>query len=161
MRFLHGLLLHYVQTTVHKYWVAYYIFKLVVPLVHRAIIHDLSKYKWDEAKLFAEVVFDLRSTTYGTDEYRELLRRIKPSIEKHYARNSHHPEHYEAGLLGMQGLDLIEMVADWSAAVKRHADGDLQSSIEKNGGRFNYGSESEWWITSIAEDMDALDGRSV
>lgn len=41
-----------------------------------------------------------------------------------------------SGVYGMSLLDLIEMLADWKAAVSRHADGDLQKSLEINKARF-------------------------
>jgi len=83
----------------------------------------------------------LGNSTYGSDEYRESLRSIKPSIKKHYQRNSHHPEYhtvgtYTLGINGMNLKDIIEMWCDWQAAVRRHKDGKLESSIENNKKRF-------------------------
>ena len=48
-----------------------------------------------------------------------LANRTKDGIEHHYAVNSHHPEHYEAGIAGMSLFDLIEMLVDWKAASER------------------------------------------
>ena len=50
--------------------------------------------------------------------------------------NSHHPEHYESGVDGMNLFDVIEMLLDWKAASERHKDGDIAQSIEKNRVRF-------------------------
>jgi hypothetical protein len=133
--------------------VAYYIVRYLVsqPGIHgpvsvgemlrRAVVHDLSKYQWVEARAFAEVIFDLKHTTYGTDAYRALLRRIKPSLEHHYAENSHHPEHYGGGYAEMSDADPAEMLCDWAAAVRRHADGDLKASIAQNMKRFGYDAD--------------------
>ena len=74
--------------------------------------------------------------TYGSDEYRQCLRDIKPAIEHHNAHNSHHPEYYPNGIDGMDLLDLLELVCDWKAASERHDDGDVLKSIEINEKRF-------------------------
>ena len=67
-----------------------------------------------------------------------MLAAMKPALDHHYAANSHHPEHYEKGILGMSLLDLIEMLCDWKAATHRHKDGDIRRSIEINQQRFGY-----------------------
>jgi len=107
-------------------------------LVKRAFLHDLSKFLPSEAGGFIKVIDKLENSTYGSDEYRESLRSIKPSIEKHYKRNSHHPEYNEGiGIYGMSLKDVVEMWCDWQAAVKRHKDGKLENSIESNKKRFS------------------------
>jgi hypothetical protein len=40
-------------------------------------------------------------------------------LEHHYARNSHHPEHYPDGVNGMDLFDIMEMFIDWKAASER------------------------------------------
>lgn len=47
----------------------------------------------------------------------------------------------ERGVRGMSLLDLVEMLCDWIAATKRHADGDIRRSIEINQQRFGYSDE--------------------
>jgi hypothetical protein len=44
---------------------------------------------------------------------------------------------YAASINNMDLIDLLEMIVDWLAAVQRHADGDIQKSIEINEKRFN------------------------
>lgn len=131
-------------TTKHKALVAYYMLRFAinrrVPLgqwLLRALRHDLSKYRWVEARGFAETIFELRKTPYGSDEYRALLKRIKPSIEAHYKVNSHHPE-YWGGYAAMPMLDRMEMLCDWAAAVRRHDDGCIARSIALNAERWGY-----------------------
>jgi hypothetical protein len=41
----------------------------------------------------------------------------------------------------MSLLDLTEMLADWSASIRRVKDGDLRCSIEINQERFGYSDE--------------------
>ena len=105
-------------------------------LAHRGTVHDASKLQSPEKEAFDEVTPLLRGTTYGSEEYKANLRRIKPAIDHHQKNNSHHPEFYENGIDGMSLLDLIEMFCDWKAATERHADGDIKRSIAINKDRF-------------------------
>ncbi len=156
LKYLAGYVWHCWSVTVHKFYVAWFLHrycqhrygrrrwhpselrKFDWQLRWRALTHDLSKYRWSEAHSFADVTFALWRTTYGTDEYRALLKRIKPAIDLHYRRNRHHPEHFGNGIRDMQWIDTVEMLADWCAAVRRHRDGDIYKSLEINSSRFNY-----------------------
>lgn len=137
---MQGLLLHYKETTKHKLWVFWYLLCFCSRLMWRALVHDNSKYGRGEAADFASVTHLLATTTYGTPEYRELLRRIQPSIQHHYRVNRHHPEHWPNGLADMDLTDLAEMAFDWKAAARRHIDGNVERSIEANSERFGYGN---------------------
>ena len=110
-------------------------------LQRRAVRHDDSKFSAEEFESFAQETPTLKGLAYGSDEYREALRRIKPAIKRHYSQNRHHPEHHEGGIKDMNLLDLIEMLADWRAATERHDDGDLRKSIDHNAERFGYGDD--------------------
>ena len=57
-------------------------------------------------------------------------------MDHHHALNSHHPEHYDSGVYGMDLLDLIETYCDWAAASLRGKDGDMSESIRINTMRF-------------------------
>lgn len=138
MRKVINFFIHYGGTTKHKLWVSWFIFKIVKSLIWRAITHDLSKYTPTEAKGFIKVIHKLKDSTYGSDEYIESLRSIKPSIDAHYLSNRHHPEHFKEGIQTMNILDFTEMYCDWQAATKRHKDGDIFDSILKNEKRFGY-----------------------
>ncbi len=122
--------------TIHKFWVAYYILKVRPLMIWRALWHDMSKYRLSEAKNFAKVVIGMKKFSYGSDEYKRRLICIRDSVDLHYKRNRHHPEHYDNGYVDMTDVDKIEMIADWCAAVRRHKDGDIWKSIEYNQKRF-------------------------
>lgn len=176
MKLAWGYIHHLGSTTIHKFWVAWYLLRwtlsdylraleqddfpplgLWFELGKRALLHDLSKYRWDEAEGFARTINKLKTTTYGTEEYQALLRQIKPSIDRHYRRNRHHPEWHEDGYEGMTLVDKIEMVADWGAAVRRHADGNLEESITtKNAERFGYDASEVRFLRSTARRMGLL-----
>lgn len=99
-------------------------------LMERGEVHDTSKLGPEEKPLFDEMTPLLKTLTYGTDEYKASLARLGTALKHHYAENSHHPEHYENGVAGMNILDVVEMLCDWKAASERTKDGDFQKSVE-------------------------------
>ena len=106
-------------------------------VLKRSATHDKSKLSEAELPVFVKYSPKLRDTTYGSPEYKQFLVEMKPALDNHYAKNSHHPEHFENGIRGMTLVDLVEMLLDWWASTKRHADGDIMRSIELNEKRFN------------------------
>jgi len=122
----------------------------------RGISHDQSKLHTPEVEVFEVYTEKLKSTTYGSEKYKQYLKEMKPAFEHHYANNRHHPEHFlltvaddfeyfERGkknlIQCMTLIDIVEMLCDWRAATKRHIDGDVMKSIELNQKRFGYGNE--------------------
>ena len=105
-------------------------------LTARAAVHDDSKLAGPEKGMYDTYTPLLRDLTYGSEEYRECLKKMGPALTHHYESNSHHPEHYPNGINGMSLLDLIEMLADWKAAAARHSDGSIEKSLEINKVRF-------------------------
>lgn len=121
----------------HKFRVAHLITEVAVcELLRRANKHDNSKLESPEVEIFDEMTPKLAGCTYGSEEYKGFLGKMKPALDHHYAQNSHHPEHYKEGVDGMNLFDLMEMFFDWKAASERHNDGNINKSIEVNGGRF-------------------------
>lgn len=106
-------------------------------LIRRGDIHDDSKLKSPEKELFDELTPLLAKLTYGSAEYKDSLAKLKPALDHHYQKNSHHPEHYKNGIDDMDLFDVIEMFFDWKAASERHTDGDISKSIDINKNRFN------------------------
>lgn len=56
--------------------------------------HDQSKYSDDEAALVVGKPA-LDELEYNTPEYEDGLKKVQAAIQHHYAKNSHHPEHYK------------------------------------------------------------------
>ena len=129
---------HIIGTLIHKFWVAWYLLGFCLRFGWRAIFHDKSKLlsKVERAG-FKPVTPRLSETTYGSEEY-EQMRKVDlgDALEHHYKANSHHPEHYQNGINGMDLTDIVEMWSDWRAAIRRHSDGDIDQSIDYNKGRF-------------------------
>jgi len=110
-------------------------------LQQRAREHDFSKKELPEKEIFDEFTPKLRDTTYGSDEYKQYLKDMGAGLKHHYKANRHHPEHFPLGINNMTLIDLIEMLCDWLAATKRHADGNIHCSINHNEERFAYSSQ--------------------
>jgi hypothetical protein len=106
----------------------------------RGEAHDQSKFSQAEKPWFEAVAPRVKGLEWGTPEYSEAIRALGPALEHHHAQNSHHPEHYENGMRGMDLIDLIEMYCDWAAANLRNESGDLRRSIEISSPK--YGIES-------------------
>jgi hypothetical protein len=136
------------ETTAHILRVRELLHIVQNKLEERGFAHDLSKLQSPEKEGFDEVTGALRGLTYGSDEYKAQLERLKPILAHHYAHNSHHPEHYSNGVDGMTLLDLVEMFCDWKAATERHADGNIEKSIRHNAVRFNLSPQ----LASILEN---------
>lgn len=100
--------------------------------------HDNSKLRDPEQSIFVEYTPKLKNSTYGSDEYKQFLKEMKPALDHHYSHNSHHPEYYKNGIEDMNLFDIIEMFFDWMAASKRHDNGNIYKSIEINKTRFGY-----------------------
>lgn len=117
--------------------VQYYLKKGIKILMDRLTDHDQSKLSYPEVSLFTEYTPKLAGSTYGSKEYEDFRRQIKPALDHHYANNRHHPEHWKNGVEDMTIIDLFEMLCDWKAASERHNDGNIRKSIEINSERFN------------------------
>jgi hypothetical protein len=143
------------DTLKHQARVAEFIFIIMHQLEERALTHDNSKLLPPEKETFDRVTSLLKGLTYGSDEYKRVLRDIKPALDHHYRVNRHHPEHFSDGMSGMNLVDIVEMLCDWAAASERHSDGDLRKSIILNADRYRY----EGVLGSIFENTASLLGK--
>lgn len=131
-----------IATMQHKLRVAQLITSTgCVELLKRANNHDNSKLSSPEVEIFDEYTPKLATSTYGSDDYKEFIVLMKPALDHHYTKNSHHPEHYKNGINDMNLFDLLEMFFDWKAASERHNDGNINKSIEINGKRFKMSNQ--------------------
>ena len=158
----------------HRYAVQRAMRAIIDPLIQRANEHDLSKFEPDELEGFARIRGVACEHPYGSDEYRAALKAEKPTIERHYARNSHHPEHWDRpdhnigpGMMGL--LDVIEMVCDWWGAWKCYEAerapehrSTWQQNMDRQRGRFlkdgRYLSYEQWWaVEQVVALLEAID----
>lgn len=124
------------ETWQHIFLVQKLLAKMQIELMKRQFTHDQSKLNLPEVEAFAEVTPKLKKLTYGSPEYHDNLKLIQSALKHHYSVNRHHPEFFENGIEGMNLIDLIELICDWYAASKRHADGDIHKSIKIGAERF-------------------------
>ena len=117
------------------------LYGMIAELGKRAQLHDQSKLESPEAEIFGEWTPKLKEVEYGSDEYTEMLEKIKPAIEHHYAKNRHHPEHWPNGVNDMTLIDLLEMLCDWRASSSRDKNGNLRKSVETSAERFGFSDQ--------------------
>jgi len=106
-------------------------------LKDRATVHDASKLEGPEKEAFDQISHMMVGVEYGSDEYRETLRKFQPAIKHHQINNSHHPEAHDNGFADMDLIDTIELLCDWKSATLRNANGDIRKSLEINAKRFD------------------------
>ncbi|MFZ2151177.1 MAG: DUF5662 family protein [Candidatus Absconditicoccaceae bacterium] len=124
-------------------------------LMKRAQHHDDSKLKDPEKPFFdSSKTPKLAGLTYGTADYEESRKIIKPALDHHYAHNSHHPEHYKEGINDFDLFDLLEMFFDWKASSERHDNGNILKSIEKNADRFGISPQLIRMLNNTAKKVD-------
>ncbi len=147
------------DTRQHIIQVRKYIGEIVFNLQRRSLAHDQSKLEAPEVDGLYEMAQELKlaDTTYGSDEYRDILKRYRDStIGHHYAHNDHHPEHFEGGWYAMNYLQKLEALADWKAASERMKDGDLAKSIIHNAERFGYDQREIDCLLNTAHELGWL-----
>ena len=130
------------------------VLKFTNELTKQAMVHDLSKTKEPEIDKFIEYNAKLKDSAYGSEEYKENLKGLGVALDNHYQHNSHHPEHYENGIEGMNLLDIVEMLCDWKAATLRHNDGDILKSLEYNKERFGMTNQLYKILLNTIEKLD-------
>jgi hypothetical protein len=153
------------ETQKHIYNVKKVINKICDELYYRGHDHDLSKMVSPEVEIFAEYTDKLKSTTYGSKEYKQYLKDMKPALDHHYKHNRHHPEHFEDEMWAtfrespincMNLIDVIEMICDWKAATKRHTDGDFIKSVKYNTERFGMSKQLASIIINTADILEEV-----
>jgi hypothetical protein len=122
-------------------------------LIDRSVIHDQSKLDSPEIEVFGEYTPELAKTEYGSPEYNELLAKVKPAIDHHYANNRHHPEHWPEGINDMTLMDLVEMLSDWKAATERIKNGNIRKSIEVNAKRYKISPQLQQILENTVREM--------
>lgn len=138
------------DTLEHINLVRKYLNILIKELMIRAEKHDASKFSDEELPIFAKVNSKLKTSTFGSKEYKEFLKELGPALEHHYRNNSHHPEFYPNGIEDFDLIDLVELFSDWAAAVERHDNGNIHDSIEKSAKRFKIGRQLKSILTNTA-----------
>lgn len=120
-------------------------------LIDRANKHDNSKLQEPEKSYFDKYTPELAALSFGTPEYEESKQKLKPALDHHYANNSHHPQHYDDGVAGMNLFDLVEMFFDWKASSERQNDGNICKSIKINQGTYEISDQLASILTNTVK----------
>jgi len=151
---LYWVLANWIYATKHKLWVTWYMFKACIALMHRAVLHDLSRYAPREVESFEDWTRSMRGVVYGSQEYLAISKRFARDNELHYSINRHHPEYWPGGAASMPLLDQIEMLVDWQAAGRRAGGRDIRQSIKINQGRFGYDDALKARLLETVKEWD-------
>ncbi len=110
-------------------------------LIIRIEEHDLSKLSEPEKSILDKYTPMLGNIMFGSDKYKEIMKKMKPMTEHHYAKNkNHHPDLVVGGVAGMSLVDVVEMLCDFCASSERHPKtGNIHRSIEICTKKFNTG----------------------
>lgn len=104
------------ETMEHKTRVSIMLTRISKDLVRRGKIHDNSKFKSPEREIYNMNHEKLQQVKFGTDEYDKLMNgEMAVAIDHHYKENDHHPEHFEDGVVNMNLVQILEMLADINA----------------------------------------------
>jgi len=141
------------DTLEHKVRVSELIGEFCSEMLRRASKHDNSKLTQFEKPYFDSETPKLKKLTYGSDEYKESLKKLGKALTHHYTVNRHHPECFENGIDGMSLFDIVEMIFDWKAATERHEDGDIFKSIEINQERFQISEQLKEILLNTASQL--------
>lgn len=126
--------LHFKKICVHKFWVAYYCFK--VKLYWRGLVHDFSKFSFIE---FWESVKYYQGTSSPINAAKED-KGYSLAWQHHKGRNPHHYEYwtdcYDNGTnaIMMPYKYAVEMICDYLGAARAYL-----------GKKFSYKGELDWW----------------
>lgn len=146
------------ETYEHIGVVRQYLTKAVVDLLERANNHDATKLTPPELETFDEFTPRLKTTKFGSEDYKNNLVQMGPALEHHYAENRHHPQHFPDGVYGMNLFDLVEMICDWLASTQRNEDGNIFRSVEINQDRFGYDDQLKAIFLNTVLALEEIEG---
>jgi len=144
------------DTQEHIDRVRFYMTPIIEDLVNRAYKHDASKLESPEKEYFDKYTPELENLVFGTEEYKESCKKLKPALDHHYANNDHHAQfHGEEGINGMNLLSLIEMICDWKASGERGkpGTGNIYKSIDIQAERFGISKQLRKILINTAKYM--------
>ena len=144
--------LYFLDVTGHRLWVLWFCIRFAAVITWRGLIHDLSKYRSDEFMPMASTFYKFKKAKYGSKEYTECVEQIRPAVDRHYSRNSHHTAYHKRGVNDMNLYDLVEMYCDWNAACKRNPDGSVQQSIRMNQNKYSLTNQLTDILKNTAKD---------
>lgn len=111
--------------------------ELALGLIHRALVHDNSKFENDELSYLMQLSEHNDSMT---NPHYIMTDADKKCIETHWKHNRHHPEYHES-IYDMTELDIIEMVCDWYARSLQLKTNFMEFVYTRQENRFHFPEE--------------------
>ena len=143
-----------IETMLHKMEMIRLGNKFIMNFMERMREHDDTKLSSPEVEGFDATAGTISDITYGSEEDTAAKDLLKVALTHHYARERHHPEHFDNGIVDMNLVDIIEHFLYCMAASLRHDDGNFRLSLKNNAERFHYPEE----LTKIFENtIDLFD----
>lgn len=137
----------------HRALVQVNLLQIADALRERAMLHDISKYNFDEFQSIVKIKTIARQFPYGSPEYEQGIKDNQEGLDKHLKRNRHHPEYHPNGVSDMGLIDLIEMICDWKAANRVRDDMRWNEATEVHIKRFNLTPQQIWLINLIIKEL--------
>lgn len=106
------------ETLNHIKKVQEYIALFIDKLLLRAKEHDKTKLEEPESEYFLKYTPLLKDSVYGSEQYYEFLKQLKPALDHHYLSNPHHPEYTAANTevwKDIPGFEGFYMVSNFGA----------------------------------------------
>lgn len=122
----------------HRYYVGYFLSRVIEELTRRAVLHDVSKYSDSEFQGFIQSAYYVLGPWGKENIPDEVRKRLRESMTKHHEANDHHPEHFQCGMEDMDLIQLLEMAIDWKSAMIRHGNFDIEENVRVGQTRFGY-----------------------
>lgn len=126
---------------------------VIQELSDRAINHDKSKLIPPEKEVYDQYTPILGKLEYGSQAYKDTLKKMSIGVQHHWQNNRHHPEYFPNQIDGMNLIDLLEMLCDWKAAGERHPKDNIRKSIELNVERFHISEQLKQILLNTVEYM--------
>ena len=141
----------------HKLSVKIGLQRVIDDLHKRADNHDDDKLEGEILDSFYEISGKFEHAKFGSKEYENVLEKLKPTLDKHYAINEHHPQHNENGISGMNLMAMLEMLVDWKSASSAYGDTSFLTSMEINKKRFDIDEQLYRVLLNTAQSLGYLD----
>lgn len=107
--------------------------ELAMELLKRAAYHDNSKFDKDEAVSLSSI----QCKKALIDPNINLSDEERKTIEQHWKKNRHHPEHFD-DIEKMKEIDILEMVCDWHARSEQHKTNLIDFVLIRQENRFHF-----------------------
>lgn len=121
-------------------------------LRERGLLHDQSKFSPAEVEAYTWLNWSYHNQSFVmTDEKKRL---ISQGLKSHAQHNRHHPEAH-ADINQMSLLDLVEMIADWTAIAQENGRVSCLTWVQENmDKKWNFSLEKRQLIFTLIAEMD-------